>query len=892
MQRFASENLLFHAILAFLAFTLCPALLAQTKAADLTSIQHIVFIVKENRAFDHYFGAFPGADGASSGITSAGLVVPFNRAPDQTPDDVDHTWWAVLNAMNGGALDRFDLIAGGNKNGYMLSYSQMTQADIPNYFAYAQHFVLADRMFSSEHGPSFPNHLYIVAGQPAGTIDIPSSPLHQLGTQGWGCDDDPSVIVPVMDEEGDITNEFPCFDIPTIADSLEAKGLSWKFYAPSPGEKGYVFSVFNAIRHIRNTNLWSEHVIPASQFVTDALNGQLPDVSWIVSGPESEHPPNSTCVGENWTVAQINAVMQGPNWNSTAIFLTWDDFGGFYDHVPPPNTDEFGFGPRVPLVIISPYAKPGFISHTQYEFASVLKFIEERFSLAPLTARDGAANDTTDSFDFTQAPLAPLVLSPRSCPVASATVVPFGNQVVAAPSPMNLVIVSNYGTTPLSISQASATGDFAATNFCPATLAAAATCNVGVTLTPTTIGARTGTLTITDSDLTSPQRVALTGMGTFVNLSSPYPGLTFGTHAIGTSTKNAVKLTNQGSSPLTISKVSTVGDFSQTNDCGSTVAAGVICKFTVSFTPSASGPRLGNLIIVDNDPGSPHQVRMSSIGTAFTLSSNMLTFANQLVGSSSASQTVTLTNTGPKAMTFASIVASGDFSEANTCVGGVPVNGTCTITVTFKPSAAGMSTGIVTLNDNDLTSPQSIPASGTGTDFSLSATTGGSTSATITAGQSATYNLQANPVNGFSGTVALACGGAIPQGTCTVVQTLAVDGTSAAAFAVNVTTTSRGVNAANVGPQSSSAMPWRIGVGFMLLMLTFASLPGARRSKLFRLSILAGTTVCFTILIACGGSSAGGSPPQQGTPANTYSLIVTGSQQGVSRTVNLTVKVN
>ncbi len=131
---------------------------------------------------------------------------------------------------------------------------------------------------------------------------------------------------------------------------------------------------------------------------------------------DSDHPPNSVCEGENWTVNQINAIMRSPAWGSTVIFLTWDDFGGFYDHVAPPHSDQFGFGPRVPLIIISPFAKAGFISHTTYELSSVLKFIELRFGLKPLTDRDSAANDLMDSFDFNQHPLPPLILNTHKCP--------------------------------------------------------------------------------------------------------------------------------------------------------------------------------------------------------------------------------------------------------------------------------------------------------------------------------------------------------------------------------------------------------------------------------------------------------------------------------------------
>ena len=135
-----------------------------------------------------------------------------------------------------------------------------------------------------------------------------------------------------------------------------------------------------------------------------------------MTGAASEHPPDSSCLGENWTVNQLNALMQGPQWYSTAVFITWDDFGGFYDHVPPPKVDNFGFGPRVPLLVISPYAKKGLISHTVYEFSSLLKFVETRYGLDPLTDRDTQANDLLDSFDFDQDPLPPVILQTRRCP--------------------------------------------------------------------------------------------------------------------------------------------------------------------------------------------------------------------------------------------------------------------------------------------------------------------------------------------------------------------------------------------------------------------------------------------------------------------------------------------
>ena len=377
-------------------------------------IKHIVFIVKENRTFDNYFGTFPGADGATSGIISTGDVVQLGHAPDVTPHDIDHSFQAAVKAIDGGAMDRFDLINGGNVNGELLAYTQYTEDDIPNYFQYARNFVLGDEFFSSLTGPSFPNHLYTVGAQSGGAIN---NPANAGSPARWGCDSPANSRVAVMDpDDGTVSHVYPCFDFDTLADRLEARGLRWKYYAPGEGQSGYIWSALDAIGHMRLTSLWDQHVVATEQFIQDAQNGQLPAVSWVVTKSGlSEHPPASVCLGENWTVEQLNALMQGPEWNSTVVFLTWDDFGGFYDHVAPPVVDNFGFGPRVPLLIISPWVKPGLITHTTLEFSSVLKFIEQRFDLDPLTQRDQNANDLTGVFDFHQDPLPPLILDTRQC---------------------------------------------------------------------------------------------------------------------------------------------------------------------------------------------------------------------------------------------------------------------------------------------------------------------------------------------------------------------------------------------------------------------------------------------------------------------------------------------
>jgi phospholipase C len=391
-------------------------------------IQHIVFIIKENRTFDHYFGTFPGVAGATSATLSNGQTIALEPAPDALPHDIGHSRDDAVEAINHGKMDRFDWITNSLKTGNYLPFTQMREQDIPNYFSYARHFVLADHMFSSLAGPSFPNHLYIMAGQADGSLENPKRPK-ALGPKPpprpghpkpppfrgkWGCDADEDSRVEIV-EKGKTVEQYPCFDFVTIVDRLESAGISWKYYAPKKGESGYQWSSLDAIKHIRNGPLWNSNVRPEDEFLRDVRNGRLPAVSWLVTGVESEHPPMSTCGGENWSVLRINAIMRSPLWESTAIFITWDDFGGFYDHMPPPKVDRFGYGPRVPLLIVSPYAKQAHIAHTLYEFSSFLKFVELRFGLPPLTDRDSSANSMLDSFDFAQKPLPPLLLRRRTC---------------------------------------------------------------------------------------------------------------------------------------------------------------------------------------------------------------------------------------------------------------------------------------------------------------------------------------------------------------------------------------------------------------------------------------------------------------------------------------------
>ncbi len=414
-------------------------------------IRQVIFVVKENRTFDNYFGKFPGADGATSGRISDGTVIPLGPLPNG-PQGGSHSWDAALLAYHDGKMDRFDLIPG--SMGGQLNMVQASEEDIPNYWRLAREFVLFDNFFSSLHGPSFPNHLYTIAAQSGGSQDnphtFPDSPDAPLvdpclssmscpfpGEPGlepsditpfedprsavWGCDSDRKSKVAILDQEGEVEEIYPCFDFPTLGDELSEAGVSWKMYAPpAPDDpdhlqNGYQWTAYDAIRHIRDSDEWREHVVPTEQFVEDARSGRLPAVSWVsIPIGVTEHPPWPICDGENWTVSLIQALAAGSQWSHSAMFITWDDFGGFYDHVAPMQIDRFGLGFRVPMVVVSPYARRGFIDHSRAEFSSVLKFIETNWNLEALTDRDADSIDMTQMFDFEQRPRRPPHLEQRS----------------------------------------------------------------------------------------------------------------------------------------------------------------------------------------------------------------------------------------------------------------------------------------------------------------------------------------------------------------------------------------------------------------------------------------------------------------------------------------------
>jgi phospholipase C len=377
-------------------------------------IKHIVIIIRENHSFDNLFGTFPGADGTRVGELPSGKDIPLLHTPDRTALDIGHAGDAAQFAVDQGRMDRFNLLPGGIQDGQNIADSQYHESDIPNYWRYASTYTLDDHFFSTIMGPSYPNHLVLIAAGSHNTVDNPYGQTRHA----WGCDGGKYSFVvavnPISDKHYRIK---PCFDMPTMADTLQRAHVSWKYYSPGPHRSGYIWSAFDSIKHIRYGPLWKTNIPSDTQFERDVTLGRLPDVSWLVTDENlSEHPPYSMCVGEGWTVNHINAVMKSPVWKSTLIVLTWDDFGGFFDHVAPPAEDYISLGPRVPTILLSPYARPHYVDHTAMNFTSILKFIEQDYHLPALNGRDRSAPSLLSSLDFRQHPLSPIVLKPHACP--------------------------------------------------------------------------------------------------------------------------------------------------------------------------------------------------------------------------------------------------------------------------------------------------------------------------------------------------------------------------------------------------------------------------------------------------------------------------------------------
>jgi phospholipase C len=389
---------------------------AALQALDATGagkITHIVYIVQENRSFDNLFQGYPGADTVSKGMKSNGQTITLQPVSLATVYVIDHSAYAMFAACNGtGSLPGTDCQMNGFNNESTYGgpsnpqYVYVPHSESKPYFDMAREWVVADRMFQSQLDESFVGHQYVIAAQAQSSVDLPDSSL-------WGCAGGryDTVATITQDRHPDGPAQQACFDYTTLGDELDKAELSWRFYAPHYGDdaggNGGTWSAYQAIRHIFQHRDWKEDVIsPNWRFISDVRAGKLANFTWITPEcAESDHLECGGGYGPSWVSALVNTVGTSKFWNSTAIFVQWDDWGGFYDHVAPPYEDYDGVGFRVPLLVISPYARKHHVSHVQYETASVLRFAEDLYGVGQLAAADKrATSPAADSFDFSQKP--------------------------------------------------------------------------------------------------------------------------------------------------------------------------------------------------------------------------------------------------------------------------------------------------------------------------------------------------------------------------------------------------------------------------------------------------------------------------------------------------------
>jgi phospholipase C len=372
-------------------------------------IKRVVYVMLENRSFNNLFGRFPGVTGSRVGV-KAGREVRLQRCPDWLPGDLPHDRAAHLLHTNGGSMDGFAT----GKFGDPWAFTQFEEHQVPAYWHWAREYALSDRFFASVGGPSYPNHFFSIAGQSGGALDNPENIRVRRQQDGgvfksWGCDavgDD--VFVLVKDDRGNLTKHDTCFSFKTVGEQLTEIGVDWANYSAPPGTAGYFWNAYNGIGNVIHTHLWHEHIRWTERLLRDIQAEDLPAVTWVTPRFElSDHPPASTSFTHNWVAGIINALMRSPMWESTAIFLTWDEWGGFYDPVEPPVVDDLGLGIRVPLLTISPYARRGVIDDEVGEFSTPLRFIADNWGLDYLTPRIERTHNFEHVFDFSGEPRKP-----------------------------------------------------------------------------------------------------------------------------------------------------------------------------------------------------------------------------------------------------------------------------------------------------------------------------------------------------------------------------------------------------------------------------------------------------------------------------------------------------
>jgi phospholipase C len=415
------------ALLAFVGGSLLGQIGKQPDAAPKQSrarctgpgcgkIRHVVILIKENHTFDNLFGRLHGAAGTQYAWRGNKHVL-MGDTPVQPTQDLYHTRNGLVQAVDGGKMNGFYKLPNAIQNGKDIADSQYRKQQILNYWHYAKQFTLSDHFFSTMMASSFPNHLVTISGQSLATVDEPANHKNS-DIWSWGCDA-PKIVTVAWADKGKHGTERPCFNATTIADEANAARVGWRYYATPIGHVGYIWSTLDAIRHIRYSKQWRRNVIADKYFPRDVANGHLAPITWITPDfVRSDHAPANICTGENWSVQTINAIMKSKFWSSTAIVLTWDDFGGFYDHVAPPKTSQYTLGPRVPAIVISPYSRMHHIDHRRYDFRSILTLVENLFGLPHLAKFDRGVSSIGQMLDFSQKAQRPMILKTRSCPTS------------------------------------------------------------------------------------------------------------------------------------------------------------------------------------------------------------------------------------------------------------------------------------------------------------------------------------------------------------------------------------------------------------------------------------------------------------------------------------------
>jgi phospholipase C len=395
-----------------------PTAAPYPSSAAARYVQHVVIIVQENRSFDNLFSGFPGADAPRFGY-AGNKRIALQPTALENPGNIENNWRDAMSGWNHGKMNGFEHehFYGGPLN---FAYAYVPRAETAPYWTMARRYVLADRMFPTEFGPSYTAQLSLIAAN----TDINPAPIAEVDapdTLKWGCEAPLGTRTFTLDVHRieRFNGPFPCYrDFPTIADTLDAAGVSWKYYAAPLRGIGKVWSEFSSVRTVYDGPDWKNVISPQTKVLRDVHDGNLAAVSWVTPDwKDSDHTGSGYNRGPSWVTSVVNAIGESSYWKSTVIFVLWDDWGGWYDNVPPPQLDFRGLAIRVPCIVISPFARTspgaraGYISHTQYEYGSILKFVEEVFGLPPIGPPSRGFTDTRatsmlDTLDFTQTPRA------------------------------------------------------------------------------------------------------------------------------------------------------------------------------------------------------------------------------------------------------------------------------------------------------------------------------------------------------------------------------------------------------------------------------------------------------------------------------------------------------